>query len=127
MAAYKVQWPETAVPYRQTPLYPRSGSRLRWNFQDSSIFQGCDEAQAARTLSFERNAMVDIESVFDMDYVNETSKAHLDKRQEELEKQRIKDKKHKATISQRESNRTLIKRFNQHSSLVLRSCQTWVK
>ena len=92
-------------------------------FQDSSIFNGCDDAQAERALSFERNAMVDLESIFDMDYVNETSKEHLEKRQEELEKQRIKDKKHKATINQRESNRTLIKRFNHHSSLVLRSCQ----
>ena len=39
------------------------------------------------------------------------------------EKQKIKDKKQKLHLTQKEVNRMLIRRFNQHSSLVLKASE----
>jgi hypothetical protein len=91
-------------------------------FQDAQIFQNCDEVEAKETKKFETNAIVNMEEVFDMDYLNDFPEI-ISKERIEQERQKTKDKKHKAAIHHRETSKTLIRRFNQHSSLVLRSCQ----
>ena len=79
--------------------------------------------EAKQTAKFEKNQIVNIENLFDMDYMNDYGSTVLTPQQKEELKHRTKDKKQKQYLVQRESSRTLIRRFNQHSSLVLRSCQ----
>ena len=78
--------------------------------------------EAKQTLTFEKNPIVNIESCFDLDYMNDYNYPISEERAEQ-ERTRTKDKKQKAAMHHRQCAKTLIRRFNQHSSLVLRSCQ----
>ena len=84
---------------------------------ETGIFKDCDINEAKDVKAQERSNFLNLNEIF------EEGKADEDQIDLNAEKQKVKDKKQKLHLTQKEVNRMLIRRFNQHSSLVLKACE----
>lgn len=82
---------------------------------EKSIFANCDSLEDKELSNQARNSLVNLERIFDMDYMNEYAENEIT--------QKLNDKKQKAALSKKEAKKLLVKRINNHATQVLQSCQ----
>ena len=85
------------------------------NEDEKSIFANCDSLEDKELSNQARNSLVNLERIFDMDYMNEYAENEIT--------QKLNDKKQKAALTKKEAKKLLVKRINNHATQVLQSCQ----
>lgn len=87
------------------------------NTKDAGIFEECDRMEAAEVKKQGKSDFLRLNDIF------EETETQNDETDIVAEKLKMKDKKQKQNLTQKEVNRMLIRRFNQHSSLVLKASE----
>jgi len=93
--------------------------RFATSGKEKNIFEACDKDEAADVSSQGKSDFLVLDAIFDEQSIVLPESA--DQIDLALEKAKLKDKKRKQNLTQKEVNRMLIRRFNQHSSLVLKA------
>ena len=93
--------------------------RFSTSSKDKNIFEDCDRKEAQDVVKQTKSDFLKLDEIFD----EQTIVPIEDQDQTDLaaERAKLKDKKRKQNLTQKEVNRMLIRRFNQHSSLVLKA------